>query len=568
MQKTTHNSLALAILCSPALALAQALPDAGRILEQSRPPALVRQPGASAKLLPDAAPVPAVAPDGAQTIVVRRFTVLGASVFSAQALQQVLAPFSGRALTFAGLQQACDALTAHYRAHGYFVAGAMLPAQDIAHGDVTIQVLEGRLSGLQVVAGKDVRLRSELARDYVLAQLPVGQPIQEDRLERGLLLVQDLPGIVPRAELRRGGRQGETALDLQLSEGPLATGSLSLDNAGNRYTGATRLTGNLALNDLGGLGGQLSLLASTAGDGFRYGRAGYVAALGSHGFKAGAAVSRLRYRLGGEFAPLGAHGTASVSQLIATYPLLRTRSTNLQLRAGADDKRYENVANGALTSDKHVRVLPLALAFTRQQDHAAIQASLELSLGHLSLGGDSASAAADAAGARSAGRFAHLTYQLGRLQRLGGRVGLLLGASGQIASRNLESGEKLSLGGPGRVRAYPAGEASGDEGHVLTTELHYEWPSAGAALAAFVDVGHVRLNNGTYAGALGANGPGNSYTLKGAGLGASWRGAGGATLQVQAARKLGRNPAAAARGEDADGKASRVRAWFVASLPF
>lgn len=58
MQKHTKNSLALAILGAPALALAQsqALPDAGRILEQNRPPALVRQPSATGKVVPDAAP--------------------------------------------------------------------------------------------------------------------------------------------------------------------------------------------------------------------------------------------------------------------------------------------------------------------------------------------------------------------------------------------------------------------------------------------------------------------------------------------------------------------------------
>lgn len=556
MQKHTKNTLALAILCSPALALAQALPDAGRILEQNRPPALVRQPAASGKVLPDAAPAPGVTLQGAQKVLVRRFVLQGVSAFAPAALQQVLAPYSGRELTFTELQQACNDVTSYYRARGYFVASAVLPAQEIGSGEVTIQVLEGRVSAVRTVPDASVRLRPAVARRYLDALVPAGQPVQEERLERALLLTQDLPGMGARAELSKGPALGESDLSVQLSEGPLASGSLILDNASNRYTGATRLSGNLALNDLGGYGGQLSLLAASAGDGFRYARAGYVSALGASGLKAGAAYSRLRYKLGEEFEALDAHGTASVAQLIATYPLLRTRSTNLQLRAGYDDKRYENFASGAVTSDKHVKLLPLALSFSRQQEHAAIQASLELSLGHLDLGG------------RSAGRFAHLAYQLGRFQRLAGDFGLLLNASGQFASHNLESGEKISLGGPGRVRAYPAGEASGDEGHVLTAELHYQLPAWRTDLAAFLDVGHVRLHKDVYQGALAANGPGNGYTLKGAGIGASWRAADGAALQVQVARKIGANPAPGSKGEDADGKNSKVRAWFTASLPF
>jgi len=570
VQKHTKHSLALAILSVPAIAFAQAqtVPDAGRILEQNRPPALVRQPAPSGKVVPDAAPVQGVVLQGAQKVMVRRFVLQGASAFSPAELQLVLAPYTGRELTFAELQQACNAVTAFYRERGYFVASAVLPAQEIGNGEVTIQVLEGRISKVTMVPDANVRMQPEVARRYLDALVPAGQPVQEDRLERALLLTQDMPGMGARAELSKGQGLGESELAVQLTEGPLASGTVNLDNSSSRYTGATRLSGNVALNDLGGLGGQLSLLASTAGDGFRYGRAGYVAPVGDSGMKLGAAFSRLRYKLGKEFESLDAHGTASVSQVIATYPLLRSRSTNIQLRTGFDDKRYENFANGAQTSDKHVQVLPLAVTFSRQQEDAMTQASLELSLGRLDLGGNTASLEADAAGAHTQGRFSHLAYALGRYQRLAGNLGLLVNASGQFASSNLESGEKMSLGGPGRVRAYPAGEASGDEGHVLTTELHYELPQWRTDLAAFLDVGHVRLNNGVYAGALAANGPGNSYTLKGAGLGATWRAAGGASLQLQVARKIGSNPGANAKGEDGDGKSSKVRAWFNASLPF
>jgi hemolysin activation/secretion protein len=34
----------------------------------------------------------------------------------------------------------------------------------------------------------------------------------------------------------------------------------------------------------------------------------------------------------------------------------------------------------------------------------------------------------------------------------------------------------MSLGGPNGVRAYPVGEANGDSGNLITTELRYIWP--------------------------------------------------------------------------------------------
>ena len=41
----------------------------------------------------------------------------------------------------------------------------------------------------------------------------------------------------------------------------------------------------------------------------------------------------------------------------------------------------------------------------------------------------------------------------------------------QFSNKNLDSSEQLSLGGITGVRAYPSGEASGDQGYKLTTEL-------------------------------------------------------------------------------------------------
>jgi len=47
-----------------------------------------------------------------------------------------------------------------------------------------------------------------------------------------------------------------------------------------------------------------------------------------------------------------------------------------------------------------------------------------------------------------------------------------------MASRNLTSAEKFSLGGATGVRAYPSGEALGDTGYVFQGELRYIIPAS------------------------------------------------------------------------------------------
>lgn len=567
--------LALAAMLLPAFASAQTVPatvpDAGRILESQRPPALIAPPGPAPKVLPDAQPAQRVGLSGDQRVLVRGFVFKGAGAVPEATLQALLQPYAGRELSFAELSAAAAAVSDYYRAQGYFLASATLPAQDLGAGLVTIQVLEGRVSGVELRRDASVRLDAARARRYVDALVPPGQPVHEDQLERALLLTQDLPGMRARAELSPGAAVGETAVAIDLSEGPLVSATLGLDNSSNRYTGRLRATGGVYLNDPSGNGDQISLLASSTGSDFKYARAGYVMPVGSSGTRLGLSYAGLRYHLGEEFEALDAQGTAKVGEVVLTHPLLRTRRTSLQLRLSYEDKRYVNRANGAELSDKVVRTLPLGLVFSAQDGWLGggyTSAAFDVTPGHLDLSGNAAFEAADALAERSAGRFLRTNYQLSRQQRLVGPFSLLASLSGQFASSNLESGEKISLGGPGRVRAYAAGEASGDEGHVATLEAQWDLPAANAGVSAFFDYGHITLNRDLYPGALAAGNAGNNYALKGAGLALSWRPLAGTTAQVTVARKVGSNPGLAANGRDVDGSSSRTRAWFQVMTSF
>ena len=79
-----------------------------------------------------------------------------------------------------------------------------------------------------------------------------------------------------------------------------------------------------------------------------------------------------------------------------------------------------------------------------------------------------------------------------RLQSLPAGFNLMAHLSWQQANKNLDSSEKLSLGGASGVRAYPSGEATGDEGGLAQLELRYD---AGAYTPyAFMDAGRITVN--------------------------------------------------------------------------
>jgi len=86
----------------------------------------------------------------------------------------------------------------------------------------------------------------------------------------------------------------------------------------------------------------------------------------------------------------------------------------------------------------------------------------------------------------------------------------------QSASKNLDSSEKMSLGGAGGVRAYPTSEAIGDEGVLAQLELRY---SAGSyAPYVFVDGGSIKTNAKPAPGATN-----NKRSLSGGGVGVRYQ---------------------------------------------
>jgi len=552
-------------LCAHA-ALAQLRPDAGslqRDLERDRV-----LPGA-----PRSSPTPPSIEEPARPALrapadtrffVKGFRITRAGAFPEAELVGLLASFAGRTLSLADLQRAADTVTRYYRDRGYFVARAYVPAQEIRDGIVEITVLEGRLGAIQLRMATPLRLRPDVASETLRSAIPDDRPISADALDRGLLLLNDLPGIEARAVLSPGEVLGTTVVTAELTEGPLLTGSAEADNQGNKFTGRLRLAASLSLNDPLGFGDQVAARAS-ASSGTRSLRLAYQLPLGYSGLRVGVAWSQTEYRLCCEFAALLAEGSASSFSLNASYPILRRRDVNLHAVGGLDRRAFYNATIAGVTSDKTTDVIALGLsgnARDRLGGGGLMSGSLTLHAGRLDLSRNAADLAGDDASARSSGAYEKATFSLARLQRLGESTSFYAALGGQLARKNLDSSEKFTLGGANGVRAYPSGEAAGDEGALVNLEFRYDW-QPGVQWSAFVDHGWVRLHRNTWAGWQGANPQlPNQYWLTGLGIGLQWSQPGELQIRASVAQRLGSNPGRDAVGNDADNTRDRTQFWL------
>lgn len=495
-------------------AMAADLPDAGRSLDSvKQAPEL---PGKPAAVLPaEPAPRPVLGLPSDIRIAVHGFRISGAQAFPASELLALVAGAEGQELTLAELQALAARITRYYRAHGYFLAWAYLPAQEIRDGQVEIAVLEGRLG--KVTVDNRAALSPQTVERH-LAGLHGGEAVKAGELERDLLMLNDLPGVEVKSTLRPGATVGTTDLDIRLEEGRRLTGALDVNNYGNRYIGDLRGGLTLNVNNPSGLGDAVALRGVSSGNGLSYGRLAYQLPVNGAGTRLGAAYSEMRYQLGMDFSSLQAHGSASVGSLYLLQPFVRGRFANLNAQLAFDRKRLEDRVDATATlSGKTLDVWTLGLSgdrIDRLGGGGLNTWSVNLVSG--SLGLDPDSRALDAVGLRIEGSYLKLGYQLARLQRLGDRFSLYGQLSGQWAGKNLDSAEKFSLGGPYGVRAYPQGEAPADDAWLLNLELRYRLADAWQ-LAAFADSGEGRLSHRP----LPADGR-NTRALSGAGLGLVW----------------------------------------------
>lgn len=542
------TALPFALLALTLPALAQQAPTAGSTLRQI-PPA-----PAPARLAPkvDVAPAasPAASADGA-TMLVRRLRVRGAQAYTEAQLLAVTGFVPGSVLTLDALNRMAARIADHYHRNGYFVAQAYLPVQDIQDGVVTIAVLDGRYG--KIVLNNKSNVADDLAMQ-LLAGIGSGDAVTAAPLENRLLLLSDLPGVQVRSTLAPGASVGASDLIVELTPGRRISGSVDADNAGNRYTGAYRAGATINLNEPAGRGDVASLRLLTSGSGMHYARAAYQMQFGKA--RAGVAYSRLNYELRREFASLDADGSASVASVFASYPLIRSRNSNLSAMLAYDDKTFEDRigATGGRT-DKSSGVLMGSL-YGERRDQAGgggLNAfSLTLASGKIDIE-TPAMRQLDADSARSNGSFSKLGWNASRLQRVTGTLSVSAAIGGQLASKNLDLSEKMELGGMYGVRAYPEGEAYGDQGYVLNLEARQALPVAYGQLqlVGFADHGAVTLNHDAWSDAP------NRRTLSAAGVGLEWGSANNFMLRAYYAHKLGNEAATSA--PDAGG-----RFWFQA----
>lgn len=415
----------------------------------------------------------------------------GAVTIPAPEFHDLYAPLLGKDITLADILNVADQIEARYRARGYLLVRAFVPPQRVKDGVFTINVVEGYLASV-TVQGADNRTR-RLIGEY-LDPARSARPLTLLAMERGLLMSNDIPGVVATGVLRPApDAPGASDLVVDTSQ-PWIEGGVAADNRGSRFSGLWTINADVELNSIFGadqLSGNVTLSPSSIDQ--VAGQLRYRTAIGSEGL-IGSVIGSVTHGQPGS--TLTAFNVLTDSWAVGprlTFPLIRSRAETLILDGGitVQDARVGLLGTGF--SHDQWRVLDIGGSYQLANVLGGSWTStLDIAQG-LPILGETPNRVPSPSGpvpnpilSRVGGLtdFTKVTGFTRLAVPLIGAFSTVLTVQGQYAFVPLITGEQVTFGGSQIGRGYDPGAITGDDGLGGSAEFRYDFHFADSFVRA------------------------------------------------------------------------------------
>ncbi|MEE4201757.1 ShlB/FhaC/HecB family hemolysin secretion/activation protein [Erythrobacter sp.] len=498
-------------------AIASAAPIlAQTALDRAEPTQAEEQDDELLEELPQEAPPATSAPADSSTVLktddaafqVGSIIIEGNEALPDSEFVDIVERFTRGVISRAELAGLADAIAQRARDNGYVFATVLIPQQDLAMGVLRVQLDEGTVDEIKLEGAEDEAIVRQLA------PLRSGGPVTRDRLERHILLADDISGV--RILASRFEKDGDTGILIVRARRSDAFASVEVINNGSRPVGPVRARLDLDLNGVIDSADEIDLTVGTTPfqpEELQFVRGAYRMVVNASGLEIGTRASYSRTEPGSFLANRDIEGRFWRAGVEARYPLLRRRSTSVWAVGEFDVTDLRQSRAGQLARHDRVPAVRAGLysrgRFAEGDYRGRLMVSRGLDILSATEPGDPL-ASRDDASAEFTSLYGWLVWD----RPIAGPVSVALGARGQLASDPLLATEDLGLGGTSFLRGYNFNERSGDEGIMGFGELRYGWRGSGFWLPkgqvyAFADGGTVsNLEDGRGGGSLASAGGG------------------------------------------------------------
>lgn len=489
-----------ALLIFPAMALAIDVPgpaNPGRVNQRFQSVPVNPPKVTSPTIAKPALSVPA--PQGSDKVflTLKSLEIKGMSAYQSREFEPLYRDLIGTRVALSKVYDIASAISDRYHADGYALAKVSVPDQRIGDGAVRLVVVEGYIDSVNVKAPKVTQDKLKSRVEKILAI----RPFNVRKLERQLLLMNDLYGITVRSVIEPRAKSGAAgAIDLTLLvKKEKTTTDVSFDNFGSRPLGQEQVgarhnrgLGLLPFDKLS-MGGFVSTQISE----LQYVFLGYEFPISDAGTKLGISTNASWTEPGYPLKQNQLKGNSYNAEFNLSHPVVRSRSQNLTVSGVFDLQQSKNDALSTLLFEDKIRTL----RFGGVYDVADSWGGTNLMDARVSQGldvlGATKTGSANLSREDAHSDFTKLEASFARWQGITRAWTLYASVSGQAASAPLPSAEEFGYGGQVYGRAYNASEITGDDGAAGSVELRYAglpplpWPGGRLEPFGFYDFGVV-----------------------------------------------------------------------------
>ncbi|MEO5630298.1 MAG: ShlB/FhaC/HecB family hemolysin secretion/activation protein, partial [Nitrospiraceae bacterium] len=441
---------------------------------------------------------------GTVQVFVQYVHVIGSTVFSDAEIAEVTAPFTNRTLLTEDLERLRLSLTLLYINKGYLTSGAIIPDQDVASGVITVQIIEGKLTRIDVEGNRWFR------SSYLSDRLSLGSrtPVILDPLQEQLqLLQQDRRIERVNAELRPGDQRGDSVLHVRVKDKNPFHASMEVNNYQTPLVGEIRGIGTLTHGNLTGHGDPLRVSYGQSSGAYPIVDASYALPLNRYGTTFSPYYRRYDFKLiEPPFDPLNIKTNTEIIGLSLRHPIYKTVTDEVALSIIGEHLFTQSFIFDGTPSEMKFNVFPgfqngaatvSALRFAQDWTHRTLDTVLAVR-SRFSVGLDVLSATINANPDTPDGQFFSWLGQVQAIKQFGENLlGMqLLGRMDlQLTDSPLFPLEQVALGGRYTVRGYREVTILRDNSFIASVESRFplvRWANGEPMVqfAPFVDVAH------------------------------------------------------------------------------
>jgi hemolysin activation/secretion protein len=452
------------------------------------------------------------ASDTLDLVFLRKIHLTGNTVFNQTDLAGILTKYQGRTVSADDLRQLRQDLTVHYINNGFINSGAVIPEQDLNNGELQVQIIEGRLSDLQISGLEHLR------EFYLAPRMAAGlkdQPLNIKKLQENLQFLQQST-LIKRinAELSPGLKRGEAILRAQVEEAFPYYVTFGGNNNGVPGVGAERFEMWAGHRNLFGLGDPLNANFSVSEGQTQY-AFDYAIPINRYdtSFTATYQFSEANV-VEKPFDTLNIFNTAETIGIGISQPIWRSLENQVTLNLNAEHRHSKafldplstssdfqqpfDFARGSDEGVSNINVLRFSQDWLSRTDRhvIALRSVFNMGLDVLDATMHPVGQKRDEFGKKPDGRYFFWLGQGQWVQRLGeSGTELHVQSNLQLAGEALLSLEQYAVGGMNSVRGYRKNQIVSDNG--ITGSLELRIPvlektlgNGVLRLAPFFDVGH------------------------------------------------------------------------------